>query len=118
MSATTSPEDETERLRRHLRALSAVNRQLHAQLESGAARVVDPGRARDDILAGDDVGARISMLSIRRAPPAASGSNNCNCSPVHPIRSSRAVRIAARSSSRARIAARSRRACSSLRSSA
>jgi hypothetical protein len=67
MSATTSPEDETERLRRHLRALSAVNRQLHAQLESGVARVVDPGRARDDILAGvDDMGARISMLSIRR----------------------------------------------------
>lgn len=68
MSATTSPEDETERLRRHLRALSAVNRQLHAQLEGGAPRVVDPGRARDDILAGvDDAGARISMLSIRRA---------------------------------------------------
>jgi len=41
MSATTSPADETERLRRHLRALSAVNRQLHAQLESGVARVVE-----------------------------------------------------------------------------
>ncbi|HEY5173095.1 MAG TPA: hypothetical protein VIK54_15330 [Acidimicrobiia bacterium] len=68
MSATTSPEDETERLRRHLRALSAVNRQLHAQLESGVPRVVDPGRARDDILAGaDDGGARMSRLSIRRA---------------------------------------------------
>jgi hypothetical protein len=67
MSATTSPQDETERLRRHLRALSAVNRQLHAQLEGGAPRVVDPGRARDDILAGDDAGARTSMLSIRRA---------------------------------------------------
>jgi hypothetical protein len=72
MSATKSPKDETERLRRHLRALSAVNRQLHAQLETGVPRVVDPGRVRDDILAGvDDTGARMSMLSIRRA---ASGS--------------------------------------------
>jgi hypothetical protein len=68
MSANQSPADETERLRRHLRALSAVNRQLHAQLESGTLRAVDPGRARDDILAGDDdTGTRLSMLAIRRA---------------------------------------------------
>ena len=68
MSAMGSPEDETERLRRHLRALSAVNRQLHAQLESGTRRAVDPARGRDDLLAGDDgVDARLSMLSIRRA---------------------------------------------------
>jgi hypothetical protein len=68
MSAKKSPADETERLRRHLRALSAVNRQLHAQLESGTLRAVDPGRARADILAGvDDAGPRLSMLAIRRA---------------------------------------------------
>jgi hypothetical protein len=68
MSAKKSPADETERLRRHLRALSAVNRQLHAQLESGSMRAVDTGRARDDILAGvDDTGTRLSMLAIRRA---------------------------------------------------
>ena len=51
MSAEKSLADETERLRRHLRALSAVNRQLHAQLESGTMRAVGPGRARADILA-------------------------------------------------------------------
>jgi hypothetical protein len=68
MSANKYPADETERLRRHLRALSAVNRQLHAQLEGGTLRAVDTGRARDDILAsGDDSGARLSMLAIRRA---------------------------------------------------
>ena len=68
MSAKKSLADETERLRRHLRALSAVNRQLHAQLESGTLRAVDPGRARADILAGvDDTGAKLSMLTIRRA---------------------------------------------------
>jgi hypothetical protein len=68
MSAEKSLADETERLRRHLRALSAVNRQLHAQLESGTLRTVDTGRARADILAGvDDPGAKLSMLTIRRA---------------------------------------------------
>jgi hypothetical protein len=68
MSANKSLADETERLRRHLRALSAVNRQLHAQLESGTFRAVDTGRARADILAGvDDPGAKLSMLTIRRA---------------------------------------------------
>jgi len=67
-NANTSPADETERLRRHLRALSAVNRQLHAQLESGTMRAVDTGRARDDLLAGvDDAGTRLAMLAIRRA---------------------------------------------------
>ncbi len=68
MSAKKSPADETERLRRHLRALSSVNRQLHAQLESGTLRAVDPGRARADILGGvDDTGFKPSMLTIRRA---------------------------------------------------
>ena len=65
MSAMKSSEDETERLRRHLRALSAVNRQLHAQLEGGTRRAVDLARGRDDLLAGDDgADARLSMLSI------------------------------------------------------
>ena len=68
MSAMKSSEDETERLRRHLRALSAVNRQLHAQLEGGTRRAVDTARGRDDLLAGDDgADGRLSMLSIRRA---------------------------------------------------
>jgi hypothetical protein len=38
----TSPGDETERMRRHLRALSAVNQQLHAQLESGTLSIRRP----------------------------------------------------------------------------
>lgn len=65
-SAATEAESEVSRLRRHLRALSAVNAQLHAQLDGGARRV-DPG-----MLGGSDGGdARFSTLSIRRA---ASGS--------------------------------------------
>lgn len=60
--ANEPAESETARLRRHLRALSAVNNQLHAQLESGGRRSVDGGR--DDTLAGD---ARSSTLALRRA---------------------------------------------------
>ena len=60
--------DETERMRRHLRALSAVNRQLHAQLEGRSLRPVDPTLGHDDLLAGTGgEDARIATLSIRRA---------------------------------------------------
>ena len=59
---------ETERLRRHLRALSAVNQQLHAQLESRTLRHVDQSLARDDLLAGGSgADARIATLVMRRA---------------------------------------------------
>jgi hypothetical protein len=62
------PEDETGRLRRHLRALSAVNRQLHAQLEGGPRRAPDAGRGSDDLLGGANGGDnRLSRLAIRRA---------------------------------------------------
>jgi hypothetical protein len=59
-------ESETERLRRHLRALSAVNNQLHSQLESGVRRSGDAGR--DGLLAGANGGDdRASTLALRRA---------------------------------------------------
>ncbi|MCU1467953.1 MAG: hypothetical protein JWM72_3881 [Actinomycetia bacterium] len=63
MTTMETPESETERLRRHLRALSAVNNQLHSQLESGLRRSVDAGG--DGLLAGGD--ARASILALRRA---------------------------------------------------
>ena len=50
--------EELQRLRRQLRAQSAVNRQLHAQLDGGTVRVAASGRG-----AGD--GAR-SALTVRR----------------------------------------------------
>ncbi|MDQ1379698.1 MAG: hypothetical protein QOJ71_417 [Actinomycetota bacterium] len=66
MTTMDTPESETERLRRHLRALSAVNNQLHSQLESGVRRSVDGGR--DGLLAGADGGdPRTSTLALRRA---------------------------------------------------
>lgn len=52
---------DADRMRRHLRALSAVNRQLQAQLEAGA-RVSD-GAGRDD---GGSEGTVWSTLTIRR----------------------------------------------------
>ena len=68
MTTMETPESETERLRRHLRALSAVNNQLHAQLESGVRRAAGGG---DDLLGANGGDVRLSTLSIRRA---ASGS--------------------------------------------
>jgi hypothetical protein len=50
---------ETDRLRRHVRALSAVNRQLQAQIDGGAVRFVSAGGA------GDATGAG---LRVRRVP--------------------------------------------------
>lgn len=54
----TPDSEELQRLRRQLRAQSAVNRQLHAQLDGGTVRVAASGRG-----AGD--GAR-SALTVRR----------------------------------------------------
>jgi len=42
MNAMEPSGNESERLRRHLRALSAVNQQLHAQLESGTLSIRRP----------------------------------------------------------------------------
>ena len=42
---TDDTSDELRRLRRQLRAQSAVNRQLHAQLDGGSVRVASSGRA-------------------------------------------------------------------------
>ena len=57
---------ELARLRRHLRALSAVNRQLHAQLESGVPR--GTAAPRDDLLATiDGVEPRFGPLKVRRS---------------------------------------------------
>jgi hypothetical protein len=60
---------EVERLRRHLRAMSAVNRQLHAQLEGGTVRLAEgSGASHDDPLGrtdGGGVGA--TAMGIRRA---------------------------------------------------
>lgn len=66
-SSAEAGDDEHERLRRHLRALSAVNRQLHAQVEGGALRPV-AAASRDDLLGGgsDGAGNRLAMLALRR----------------------------------------------------
>ena len=62
-------ESETDRLRRHLRALAAVNRQLYAQVEgTGVVRVAAPG-AEGDLLAEDIT--RGPSVSVRRLGPAA-----------------------------------------------
>jgi hypothetical protein len=61
MTTMETPESESDRLRRHLRALSAVNNQLHAQLESGLRRT-----GSGDLL-GDGGDVRLSSLAIRRA---------------------------------------------------
>jgi hypothetical protein len=52
MSAWTEP-DEKRRLQRHLRAMSAVNQQLHAQLEGQIVRSIGgAGTHGDDLLGG------------------------------------------------------------------
>lgn len=59
---------EVERLRRHVRAVSAVNRQMQAQLETGAVRMVDAGARSDELLAGQDPDdARWTAVTVRRA---------------------------------------------------
>jgi len=65
----TNEEDETQRLRRHLRAMSAVNRSLHAQLEGRSVQVVGPPTTGDgDLLASGDV--RQPALQPRRSSTA------------------------------------------------
>lgn len=60
-------ESEIDRLRRHLRALAAVNRQLFAQLEGTGGRAV--AAAPDgDLLAEEQV--RMPVVAIRRLGPA------------------------------------------------
>ena len=60
-------EREADRMRRHLRALSAVNRQLQAQMETGAARMVDSGARPDELLGGGERGdGRWAAVEVRR----------------------------------------------------
>jgi hypothetical protein len=56
---------ETDRLRRHLRAMSAVNRQLQAQIDGGAVRFVSAGGADDR---SGDIDVRGAGLRVRRVP--------------------------------------------------
>ena len=65
----TTEEGETQRLRRHLRAMSAVNRSLHAQLEGRSVRVGGSSEAGEgDLLSRADV--RQASLPARRASAA------------------------------------------------
>ncbi|MGH9027745.1 MAG: hypothetical protein ACRDWD_16775 [Acidimicrobiia bacterium] len=61
---------ETQRLKRYVRALSVMNRQLQAQLESGTVGVVggSGSRGSDDLLASPGVELRRAPLRIRRVP--------------------------------------------------
>src|SRR6476469_5451357 len=67
MDAAESPE--TERLRRHLRAVSAVNRQLHAQLEGGTVRLAEgAGASQDDPLGTPEgLDGGLASITVRRA---------------------------------------------------
>jgi hypothetical protein len=60
---------DVERLRRHLRAMSAVNRQLHAQLEGGTVRLAEgAGASQDEPLGqGDGLDGGIASITVRRA---------------------------------------------------
>lgn len=59
---------EADRMRRHLRAMSAVNRQLQAQLETGAVRVLDAGARPDELLGGADLAdGQWATVTVRRA---------------------------------------------------
>ena len=64
MDAVESDSGELDRLRRQLRAQSAVNRQLHAQLDGGSVRIAASGRPAGD---GDR-----KALSVRRVSEGAS----------------------------------------------
>jgi len=62
-------ENEMQRMQRHLRAMSAVNRSLHAQLEGTLGAGIGSTGIRDgDLLATTDV--RRSPLALRRASTA------------------------------------------------
>jgi hypothetical protein len=67
MDAAETPD--VEQLRRHLRAMSAVNRQLHAQLEGGTVRLADGAGARQDDPLGmpDVLDGGIASIAVRRA---------------------------------------------------
>jgi hypothetical protein len=65
------PDDqELQRLKRHLRALSVVNRQMQAQLEGGTVRYLGGSGAsgNNDLLASAGVELRRAPLRIRRVP--------------------------------------------------
>ena len=66
MSAAETPD--VERLRRHLRAMSAVNRQLHAQLEGSTVRIAEGAGARQDDPLGTPEGldGGIGAITVRR----------------------------------------------------
>jgi hypothetical protein len=67
MDAAETPD--VERLRRHLRAMSAVNRQLHAQLEGGTVRLAEgAGASQDDPLGTPEgLDGGIASITVRRA---------------------------------------------------
>jgi hypothetical protein len=67
MDAAETPE--AERLRRHLRAVSAVNRQLHAQLEGGTVRLAEgAGASQDDPLGTPEgLDSGLASITVRRA---------------------------------------------------
>jgi hypothetical protein len=67
MDAAETPD--VERLRRHLRAMGAVNRQLHAQLEGGTVRLAEgAGAPQDDPLATPDgLDGGMAAITVRRA---------------------------------------------------
>lgn len=67
-SGAAPVESETERLRRHLRALAAVNRQLFAQLEGTGPVRQAPNAPDGDLLAEETV--RLPSVAIRRLGPA------------------------------------------------
>jgi hypothetical protein len=59
--------EELQRLRRQLRAQSAVNRQLHAQLDGGTVRVAASGRGAGEPAAGEgETDSARSALTVRR----------------------------------------------------
>ncbi len=65
----STDETEVERLRRQVRAMGAVNRQLHAQLEGGMGADITAGGGGDDLLAAGSRGYR--SAGSRRASEAA-----------------------------------------------
>jgi hypothetical protein len=64
---TTADTEETQRLLRHLRAMSAVNHQLHAQLEGQMVRAVGRAGAHSDDLLGDADMFGAVVVKSRRA---------------------------------------------------
>lgn len=66
---TGEEEEDSQRLQRHVRAMGAVNRSLHAQLGGGSVHAVGPsGIGEGDLLASADL--RRGPLTIRRVATA------------------------------------------------